>query len=225
MITLEHIPVSLDLEEIKRTLHMEERGDWGLGQTLIQTAQSLISARAAYKICFIEAKHEGVIVIDGIRLTSKVLRKNVDKVERVFPYVITIGNKLEEKARACEDLLEKYFLDTIGNVALNLARKYLEDHLRSRYALGEVSYIGPGSLHDWPIENQRTLFSILGDVEASIGVRLEENFLMIPTKSLSGIYFPTEIRFYTCQLCPRKNCEARRAAYDENLAKEYGILK
>ncbi len=204
---------------------MEERGDWGLGQTLIQTAQSLISARAAYKICFIEAKHEGVIVIDGIRLTSKVLRKNVDKVERVFPYVITIGNKLEEKARACEGLLEQYYLDTIGNVALNLARKYLEDHLRSRYALGEVSYMGPGSLDDWPIENQRPLFSILGDVEASIGVRLEENFLMIPTKSLSGIYFPTEIRFYTCQLCPRKDCEARRAAYDENLAKEYGILK
>ena len=225
MITLEHIPVSLDLEEIKRRLHMEERGDWGLGQTLIETAQSLISARAAYKICFIEAKHEGVIVIDGIRLTSKVLRKNVDKLERVFPYVITIGNKLEEKARACEDLLEQYYLDTIGNVALNLARKYLEDHLRSTYALGEVSCMGPGSLHDWPIENQRPLFSILGDVEASIGVRLEENFLMIPTKSLSGIYFPTEIRFYTCQLCPRKNCEARRAAYDENLAKEYGILK
>ena len=225
MITLEHIPVSLDLEEIKRRLHMEERGDWGPGQTLIETAQSLISARAAYEVCFIEAKREGVIVIDGIRLTSKVLRKNVDKVERVFPYVMTIGNRLEEKARACEDLLEQYYLDTIGNVALNLARKYLEDHLRSTFALGEVSYMGPGSLHDWPIENQRPLFSILGDVEASIGVRLEENFLMIPTKSLSGIYFPTEIRFYTCQLCPRKNCEARRAAYDENLAKEYGILK
>lgn len=225
MITIEHIPVSLDLEEIKRRLHMEERGDWGPGQTLIETAQSLISARAAYEACFIEAKCEGAIVIDGIRLTSKVLRKNVDKVERVFPYVMTIGNKLEEKARACEDLLEQYYLDTIGNVALNLARKYLEDHLRSTFALGGLSYMGPGSLHDWPIENQRPLFSILGDVEASIGVRLEENFLMVPTKSLSGIYFPTEIRFYTCQLCPRKDCEARRVAYDENLAKEYGILK
>jgi len=225
MITLEHIPVSLDFEEIKRRLHMEQRGDWGPGQSLIETAQSLISAKAAYKVCFIEAKREGAIVIDGIRLTSKVLRKNVDKAERVFPYVITIGNKLEEKSRACEDLLEQYYLDTIGNVALHLARKYLEDHLLSTYALGGLSYMSPGSLHDWPIENQRPLFSILGDVEASIGVRLEENFLMIPTKSLSGIYFPTEIRFYTCQLCPRKDCEARRAAYDENLAREYEILK
>ena len=225
MITVKHIPVSLDLEEIKRILHMEERGDWGPGQTLIETAQTLISARAAYKVCFIEAKREGLIVIDGIRLTSKVLRKNVDKVERVFPYVITIGNKVEEKARACEDLLEQYCLDAIGNVALNLAREYLEDHLRSTYALGGLSYMGPGSLHDWSIESQRPLFSILGDTEAAIGVRLEENSLMIPTKSLSGIYFPTETRFYTCQLCPKKGCEARKAAYDENLAKEYGILK
>jgi hypothetical protein len=225
MISLKHIAIRLDREEIKGSLHIRQTGDRNFGQTLIETAQSLISARAAYKVCFIEAKLKGAIMIDGIRLTSQVLRKNVDKVERVFPYVITIGNRLEEKAKACEDLLEKYYLDTIGNVALHLAQKYLEEHLRSRYALGGLSYMGPGSLHDWPIENQRPLFSILGDVEASIGVRLEQSLVMIPTKSLSGIYFPTEIRFYTCQLCPRQRCEARSAPYDENLAREYGILK
>jgi len=88
-----------------------------------------------------------------------------------------------------------------------------------------MSYMSPGSLKDWAIEEQRPLFSILGDVEVSIDVRLNENLVMIPNKSLSGIYFPTEIPFYSCQLCPRKDCPARKASYDEKLAREYGVLE
>lgn len=224
MITLEHIPVTLNLEHIRKRLHLRHDGDRSYTQTLVRIAEPLISAKAVYRDCFIEAKSEDAICIEGIRLTSKVLRKNADNIERVFPYVITIGNKLEEAVKACEDLLDRYCLDLVGNVALHTARRHLKDHLRSTYALDRISYIGPGSLKDWPIENQKPLFSILGDVERHIGVRLEENCLMRPTKSLSGIYFPTEISFYTCQLCSRERCPGRRAPYDEGLAREYGIL-
>lgn len=222
---LEYIPVSLDLGEIKRRLHMEGRGEWGHVQTLVEVAQPLISAKAVYKVCYIEATLEDAIVIDGIHLKSRVLRKNLNNVGRVFPYVVTIGDKLEEKARSCDDLLKQYYLDTIGNVALTDVRKYLKYQLRTRYALDGMSYMSPGSLKDWAIEEQRALFSILGDVESSIGVRLNETLVMIPNKSLSGIYFPTEIPFYSCQLCPRKNCLARKTSYDEKLAREFGVLE
>lgn len=222
---LEHIPVNLDFEEIKRRLRTEKSGTWGKVQTLVESAQSIITARAAYKVCYIKSKLEDAITIDGICLKSHVLRKNLNNVERVFPFVVTIGNRLEEKVSACNDLLKRYYLDTIGNAALAIARKYLKDQLRSRYALDGMSYMSPGSLKDWPIEEQRPLFSILEDVEASIGVRLEENLVMIPNKSLSGIYFPTEIPFYSCQLCPREDCPARKASYDEKLAREFGVLE
>jgi len=221
----EYIHVNLDLEEIKRSLHLEKKGDWSQVQTLAESAQSLIIARAAYKVCHIESKCEDAITIDGACLKSRVLRKNLDTVERVFPYVITIGNRLEEKVRACNDLLKKYYLDTIGNLALTDVRKYLKDQLRARYALDGMSYMNPGSLKDWAIEEQRPLFSILGDVEASIGVRLNENLVMIPNKSLSGIYFPTKIPFYSCQLCHKEDCSARKTPYDEKLAREYGVLR
>ena len=225
MENLEHIPVSLDLGEIKRSLHMERSGDWSQVQTLVELAQPLIKARAVYRVCYIEEKLEDALRIDGICLKSRVLRKNLEGVERVFPYVVTIGDKLETEARSCKDLLKQYYLDTIGNIALVTARRYLEDRFRSRYALDGMSSMSPGSLKDWPIEEQRPLFSILGDVEASIGVRLNQSLLMIPSKSLSGIYFPTEIAFYSCQLCPRKRCPSRKASYDETLAREYGILE
>ena len=222
---LEYIPVSLDLGEIKRRLHMEGREEWGHVQTLAEVAQPPISAKAVYKVCYIDTNLEDAIVIDGIHLKSRVLRKNLDNVGRVFPYVVTIGDKLEEKARSCDDLLKQYYLDTIGNVALVMARKYLTGQLQSRYALNGISYMSPGSLKDWAIEEQRPLFSILGDVEASIGVKLNQSLLMIPRKSLSGIYFPTKIPFYSCQLCPREDCPERKAPYGEKLAREYGVLE
>jgi hypothetical protein len=219
---LEQISLSLDIVEIKNRLRAS---DWERIQTLLEIAEPLISAKAVYKVCYIEEKLANTVMIDGVRFSSRVLRKNLEKVGRVFPYVVTIGARLEQKADAYTDLLEKYYLDVIGNVGLTEARKHLEDHLRSRFALEGLSYMSPGSLADWPIEEQRPLFSILKGAEISIGVRLTENLLMIPRKSVSGIYFPTEVTFYSCQLCPRQHCEGRKARYNEDLAKEYGILE
>jgi hypothetical protein len=223
METLRHIPVILDHEEIKRGLHMGRRRDSSQVQSLINRAQALIEARAAYRVCYIEERLEDTIRIDGVSLKSRVLRRNLDQVERVFPFVLTIGGSLEEEIRACTDILHQYYLDIIGNAGLAVVRSYFEDHLRSRYALTTLSSMSPGSLKDWAIENQGPLFSILGDVEGAIGVRLEESLVMAPFKSISGIYFPTEIPFYSCQLCRREKCPSRKAEYSERLAREYGI--
>jgi len=222
---LDHIPVKLKLAEIGKRLHLEKGKEWRQAKTLVEAAQSLITARAFYKVSYIESKNDDEITIEGFRLTSRVLRKHLDNVGRVFPYICTIGHELEERARVCTDLVEQYYLDTIGNIALGMVREYLEDRLSSKYALDSMSYMSPGSLGDWPIEEQRPLFSILGDVEDSIGVRLNESLLMIPSKSVSGIYFPTKVPFFSCQLCPRKDCPSRRAKYDKKLAKRYDILK
>jgi len=219
---LEQISLSLDIGEVKGELRAS---DGAQIQTLLEVAKPLISAQAVYKVCYIEEKLEDAVIIDGIRLSSRVLRKNLEKVGRVFPYVITIGTRLEQKADASKDLLEKYYLDKIGNIALSKTRKHLEDYLRSKFALDGLSYMSPGSLADWPIEEQQPLFSILKGAEVSMGVRLTESLLMIPRKSVSGIYFPTEVTFYSCQLCSRQHCEERKARFKENLAKEYGILK
>jgi len=48
---------------------------------------------------------------------------------------------------------------------------------------------------------------------------------MLPAKSESGIFFPTETTFLNCQLCPRKECMGRKGAYSEELAREYGIVE
>ena len=223
MAILENINVSLNLDKVRRRLHMKPDSDMNQVRTLVDTVQQLIEPRAIYKVCYIEAKSEDSVLVGGLRLTSQVLRKNLDRVERIFPYAITLGSKLGEKQNACSDILENYYLDCIGNLALTSVQKQLKKHLQSRFALEKMSSMAPGSLSDWPIEEQGPLFKLLGDVEASIGVKLTRSLLMIPAKSISGFYFPTEVSFYSCQLCPRKRCESRKAKYDQTLAGEYGV--
>ena len=222
---LDKINVSISLDELRKRLHIEKDRDMSEVQPLINVAVKLIEPRALYDVHYIEEKLEDAVIVDGRRLTSRVLRKNLGQVERIFPFVITLGSKLGEKQTVSSDLLENFYLDTIGNVALNSARKQLKRHLESKFALEKISSMAPGSLADWPIQEQAPLFKLLGDVEASIGAKLTDSLLMLPAKSISGIYFPKEVSFVSCQLCPRERCESRKAQFSPKLAEEYGIKK
>jgi cobalamin-dependent methionine synthase I len=114
-------------------------------------------------------------------------------------------------------MLENYWADSIKETVLRSAFDSFNGHLKKTYRLGKTARINPGSLEDWPIDEQHILFSLLGDTNESIGLDLLESYLMFPTKSLSGIQFPTEEHFESCQLCPRENCPGRRANYEETL--------
>ena len=160
MAILENISVSLSLDKVRRRLHMKPDSDMNQVRTLVDTVQRLIEPRAIYKVCYIEAKSEDSVIVGGLRLTSQVLRKNLDRVERIFPYAITLGRKLGEKQNACSDILENYYLDCIGNLALSSVQKQLKKHLQSKFALEKMSSMAPGSLPDWPIEEQGAFVQI-----------------------------------------------------------------
>ena len=222
---LQNLTTQIDLQEVTKALRLDRQGDTQSAQRLIDKAKTLIEPKAAFKLCYIDEKLPDAVRVNGLRLESKVLRKNLDEVERIFPYVVSIGAALEQAASKMSDLLEAYYLDVIGNIALTAVRKQLHDHLCNKFALKKISFMSPGSLQDWPIESQSQLFELLPEIEASIGVRLNKSFLMIPTKSVSGIYFQTGISFFSCQLCQRGKCPGRKARYDEDLARDYGIIE
>ena len=92
----------------------------------------------------------------------------------------------------------------------------LAGRLEERFGLVSLSNMSPGSLEDWPIAEQTKLFSIFGDTESLVGVRLTESLLMVPRKSISGILFPSEEGFIACRLCERERCPGRRAPFSGN---------
>jgi len=224
METLEYIPITIDLKELLKWLNLTEKSKYiGNIKELIELANSLLDPKAIYKVSYINERNGDWVNIDGIKFSSRILRINLDGIGRVFPYIITIGKGLENKAASFESF-RKYILECIGDKALGSAKKYLEDYLKKKHNIDQISQMSPGSLEDWPVMQQRQLFSLFGDAENLIKVRLNDDMFMIPKKSISGIYFPAEIKFYCCQLCPRKRCKMRKAPYDNYLAERYNLI-
>ena len=222
---LNSIPFRLNSEEVLKRLRLrkENKDMERIVQELLDIVHPIAKPKAIYKVSYVDNKNGDSLYIDGVKFTSRVLRVNLDEVGRVFPYIATCGRELDEIVVPADDYMRYYCLDTIKETALRLARSYLQDYLTINYALGQTSrmYPGEGATDDWPISQQKELFSIFGNVEDLIGVQLTEHFLMIPLKSSSGIYFPTEIKFESCQLCPREVCSGRKAPYDPDLVKKY----
>jgi hypothetical protein len=219
---VQHIPVSLEADEIARCLRLRpDRAGSVRPEELIGLAKPLISLRAIYDISYVGRKDAAGVEVAGVVFQSGVLRHNLEQAQKVFPFIITIGAELEQTASSLGDLLKQYYLEEIANIVLEQGAAWLTEKLKSRWGFSRLSSMSPGSLEDWPITEQAKLFSLFGDTERAIGVRLTDHFLMLPRKSISGILFPSEEEFTACRLCPREKCPSRRAAYDESLAADY----
>jgi hypothetical protein len=222
MEVIDRIPVALDPAAVaERLRHNPARAAAIDLDGLLARARSLIRLRAVTGISFTGAKTEDTVVIDGVTFHSRVLRTNLDRAQKVFPFVITAGPELEHAASSSGDLLQQYYLEEMANLALENGAAWLRDRLGARWGFTALASMDPGSLEDWPITEQPKLFSLLGDTERLIGVRLTDSMLMLPRKSMSGIFFPSEEGFTSCQLCERAACPGRRAPHDPALAVEY----
>jgi len=215
---LGEIPFSLDAAKLQKQLHIEPDGsDAGEFRELLDEASRVARPKALYTECYVEERGRDTVTLQGVTFTSPALRANLDGVQRAFPYVATCGKEVGQVELAAGDLLKQYWLETIKGDLLRCSIRHLNAHMDSRYALSKTSTMNPGSgdATVWPIEQQRLLFSLLGNVEDLIGVTLTESFLMIPNKSVSGIRFPTDRDFRSCQLCHRENCPSRSAPFDQ----------
>jgi len=213
---VDYIPVKYDEEELWRKLNMETlKGQKKEIISLIEESRGLIEPKAVYtylevvkiagdSVCLDSGDVlEGVILVDMLRCGQK-----------VAPYVVTLGPRLEDRASklARDNVFLAFILEKIGDYALEIARGNIE--LLVEKALGDkVSDFGPGEGTGelFGIEQQAVLFRILRPFE-NIGVRLTPSYLMIPKKSVSGVFAVTDEEYVACQYCP-KECEERESAF------------
>lgn len=226
------MPTINDLRAVVRpelliaALRLDPRGEGpAVAAELLDTARPLLRPRVLYLESYIDAKGDGSVVLGGRTFTSRVLRRNLEAAEKAYPYLITVGGELEKAAAATGDLLRQFQLETVADLALGAILELFEAGLRERFGISGTSRMSPGSLEDWPIVEQRTLFDLLGDTESLVGVRLTDSCLMLPRKSISGFVFPTEKSFVQCSLCPREKCQGRRARYNPQARRDYGLEK
>jgi hypothetical protein len=219
LVVFDNIEFELDADALAEELHLTVGGRKMVDsfRRHVDEAISVARPKAAYKLVSFDKGEDNTVVVDGTTLNSLVLSHHLEDVYRIFPFVATCGRELTAWGKAKTDMMERFFADAVMDRALLGACIHLGEHLQELYKLENAGTMTPGSLDDWPIQEQIPLFEILGDIEGTIGVRLTEALMMDPVHSVSGIIFPSEEGFEECSLCPREDCPKRRAPYEAHL--------
>jgi len=204
-------------ERERRTWFIAEAGGQEALDEFLRQAEAVARPKALFRAAGFELKGYDQIEIEGVGFKSRVLRVNLEKASRAFPFVATCGVELEDWASAQTDAARQSWARIVTGLALGFALKSLEDHLARHYHPGRLGRMKPGSIPDWPLEQQQPLFAVLGDVKGSVGVELRPDFFMRPLMTTSGICFPDPEGFECCLLCLRGDCPGRVRPYDEAL--------
>lgn len=221
-IVLNSIPVTISPSAFATILKIEEESPhYDEMTSLLEKALIIARPKAIYKPVFVDERGKDYVLVEGIKLNSRVLAVNLEDIHRVFPFVVTSGAELEEWADSLDDAVHKYWAEGIMGLVLLEAIRALDEHIKSHFKIKKISHLSPGSIDDWKLEEQQPLFELLGDVERLIGVTLTQSYFMIPAKTVSGIKFPSEFDFESCMLCERKDCGGRRAHFDKEMWKKY----
>lgn len=221
MHVLTDFPFTLDPSTLMRQLHIEPgTEDADRLQVLVEQATAIARPKAGYRVAYITNRTGDSVDLDGTRFTSRMLSRNLAAAERVFAMIATCGHELDASGAPTQgDLVESFWWDAIKSRLHQAAVHALSQHLHRRFRLGKTASMQPGSgdAAVWPIDQQKALFNLMGDVELALGVRLTASCLMIPNKTTSGVLFPTEATFESCTVCRRKDCPSRRAPLDDAL--------
>jgi hypothetical protein len=67
--------------------------------------------------------------------------------------------------------------------------KYTLDYIKDKYGCTDVSFINPGTLEDWPVELNKTIFEMIGKVTELTGAVMTASGFMKPWYSSAGIIF------------------------------------
>lgn len=132
-----------------------------------------------------------VLLAKGIQFQSRALARLLRGATEVILVVLTLGPKLETRARELmgeEQFLEALLLDTAGWAAIDALAKTLRRDLSNQAkarGLRLTHRMAPGYA-DWGLEQQRILFSAFG--AETLPVQLTEACVMLPQKSISGLY-------------------------------------
>ncbi len=212
-------PVTLTFDTVKEKLLLVDEEDIALVHSLYQKAIELARPKALYRICSIGEIDGSNVTINGVTFTSAALAKNLTGTNRVFAYIVTCGTEVDVWSRQEKDYFISLWLDMIKEMILADANIQFIDYLLKTYDIEKYATMNPGSgdASVWPLAQQLPLFELIGDVEHGCGVTMQNGFLMWPTKSVSGILFPSDQGYVNCILCQRETCPNRQVPYNPKI--------
>jgi len=179
---------------------------------LMEEAEQIARPAALFAVCGVDENS----AVNGITISSAMVQEKLRGKSRCFPYIATCGPELEKWSKKYEnDILAGFWADEIKKKFLFHITQAVLRHIKEHYrTAGHLAAVNPGSLKEWPVSGQKELFEALGGrsfVEETIGVVYTDSFLMLPSKTVSGIAFESAVFYENCQHCPLTRCPNRRA--------------
>jgi len=154
--------------------------------------------------------------------------------EHIFPranhlalFAFTLGKEISREIQQQlkdKNLAKGYMLDSVASYCTDkasaAAQDIFHDQLTSKQQIHGANHIllySPGYC-GWHVSGQKKLFTYLEP--GKIGIHLNESFLMIPLKSISGVFVSGNPKIHQfinnypfCTLCQTRNCRDRQGGF------------
>lgn len=184
-----------------------------LYEEAIAKAKELAEPQALYDLCEVQTVRDDALVLtNGHALRSRLAVTQLARADQIAVAICTIGPRLETEASrlfAQGQGAIGFLYDSAGSLAVSHVARILVQHVQELAASRgqKASFpISPGSA-DCTLEDQKVVFALLP--AERIGVRLTDNLLMVPLKSVSlliglGDDLPTAHELAQCHFCARR---------------------
>lgn len=225
IVSFRELPVLLDEDTLWKRLRVKEDSDeTEKVRRIIEQAQNAAHPRGMVRECRIEDRYPGGVTIEGEHFNSRLLRWQFDDIDVVHPFVLTVGDELEELKPPDEELLERFWWDEVKTAIMRGAHIAMQKRMAKQFGTPEsMAFLSPGSgdVGLWSVEDVALIFRLLGDVEGGIGVRLTRSCCMIPRHTISGLHYPRTSDFVTCKVCRQSHCPDRLAPFNRSLWEQF----
>jgi len=212
-IVLDQIPLEFDRDQVLEVNEIRKgSGFEELFMEAMEVAKRKLSCKAVLKWVDVGDIKDGRVQIEDVEFESRIMADNLKNTDKVFLYVLAVGKELDDD----DEIEEPVIKDMVKGTALYSGMAYVQTFLKEHFGFDQVAMMNPGSLPDWPIENNEALFRLIGGAE-EVGATLNEHHYIIPWYASSGILFENGDGYQNCMLC-KKKCVKRRAPFDQ---KEY----
>ncbi len=148
--------------------------------------------------------------------TSRKVCRFMEGAEKIAVFICTAGQGFTDYSNEYNkegEYLKGYITDTMGSVVVEKAMDYIQSELEKiveKEGLKITNRYSPGYCN-WPVEDQKLLFSLLPDQVCDI--TLSSSCLMTPIKSVSGIIGigrNVKKSSYSCDVCNNQTCIYRK---------------
>ncbi len=171
-----------------------------------------------YEYFNIKSKRDNKIILEnGVAFEGEFISEKLMNCNKIIAAVITLGagvNEVIDNAFNEGDYLRALIMDSIATEAIGYVNKVfwqkIVDDIKNTN-LGLTQVMSPGDAR-WELQEQAKIFKCMGDEFSE--VKLNDSFLMIPSKSLAQVYgFGENIGIakneHICIECSMKHCAYR----------------